>query len=216
MSKYMEKLLNQFRCSRGIKTEDFDPDLYGDEFYKWLLEYIRIGKFYYGWLKEKGILDELSYDIAEIGKGEYDTITFNQKTTLISPYIRIFEHLDIENKIFNYDFTVFDGHPLYIGRKQFDVVSDIDVFITQNPYCMKDITNWPQLYNYGNRDIVVGIYGNCFDKDKSYKLRQLKIMRERIDDDFKIDEVTNGDTYCYALSTGFTKKKQKLRNQNKF
>ena len=95
-------------------------------------------------------------------------------------------------------------------KKPFDVVRGIDVFITQNPYQTQDCINWHQLYNYGNTDVVMGIYGNITDKDKNEKLEVLKYTQKRLDDEFKIQKVTSGDTYCYALSTKLTRTKNKI------
>ena len=206
MDEYMKELLNQFRLARGINPHGFDPKTYESEFLEWLSNYTKMGEYYFRWIKENGVLKELSPEVAEIGKGRYDTVTLNQPTTLISPYIG---HLDVPNTIFNYDFTVFNGMPLYRGRKPHDLVEDVDIFMTQNPYCMAIMLNWPQLYNYNDFDIIIGLYGNTFDKDREDKLRHLKIWREILRDEFEIKEVTDGDQYCYVLSTNYTKYNKK-------
>lgn len=212
MEEYIKELFNQFKLSTGIYSDDVDSKKYEKEFMEWLSRYKIIGELYFKWLKEEKILDELSPEFAEVGKGEHDTLTLNQKTTLISPYIKNLDCSSINNRILKYDFTVFDGIPICRRKKPRDIVDGIEVFMTQNPFDMVSMINWPQLYNYASYDIIVGLYGNIFDKDREYKLKNLKIMRERIKDSFKIKEVTSGDTYCYVLSTGFTKRKTKLHN----
>ena len=213
MDKYKKELMNQFKHSIGVDSNNFNPELYEKEFCEWLSKYKETGKFYFKWLKESKILLDLDETTAEIGKGKYDTLTLNCNTTLISEYMDDFKHLELKNKRIYYDFTVFNGIPLLRSKNPFDIVKGVDVFITQNPYCMPIMINWPSFYNYGESDFIVGLYGNNYDKDKAYKLKKLKIMREIIRDDFDIEEVTNGDIYCYALSTQYTKRKQKVLNQ---
>ncbi len=214
MNEYMEQLLKLFRLSNGIESRNFDLDKHKDEFSDWLSKYTKNGELYFKWLREEGILGELSYDIAEIGKGEYDTLTFNENTTLISPYIKNLDKQNLNNKVVDCDFTVMGAIPLYIGKKPFDVVRDIDVFMTQNPYDIESLVNWAGLYNYADLDFIIGFYGNNYDNDKKYKLRTLKIMRERLINEFDIKETSIGDVYCYTLSTDFTKMKHRELDNN--
>ena len=196
MNEYMEKLINLYRLSMGINKKETVKE---KEFLEWLFIYTNNGQVYLSWLKEKRLLEDISHKFAEVGKGEYDTITINQNTTLISPYIDI--QSNSNNKIINSDFTVFNGIPLIVNGKPFEMVKGINTFMTQNPYDIDSMINWPGLYNYGNYDIIIGLYGNYFDKDKNSKIRFLKRMRERIISDCEIEEVSKKDTYCYVLST---------------
>ena len=212
MDNYMEQLLKLFRLANKIECKDFNLENYKEEFSYWLSRYTKNGELYFKWLREEGILCDLSPAIAETGKGEYDSITINQNTTLISPYLKNINTKELKNKIVDCDFTVLGSIPLYIGRKPFDVIKDIDVYMTQNPYDIDSLVNWPGLYNYGENDVIIGFYGNIYDKDIKDKLRYLKIARERLIDAFDIKEVTVDDMYCYTLSTNYTKTKLKSKN----
>ena len=211
MDNYMEQLIKLFRQANKIDCDFFNFDDYREEFYCWLSRYTKNGELYFKWLKEEGILGELSPAIAETGKGIFDTVTMNQNTTLISPYFKNIETKNYKNRIVDCDFTVFGSIPLYIGREPFDVVRNIDVYMTQNPYDIDSLVNWPGLYNYGENNFIIGVYGNNYDKDRKDKLRYLKITRERLVNVFDIKEETVDDMYFYALSTNYTKTKNKIK-----
>lgn len=73
--------------------------------------------------------------------------------------------------------------------------------MTHNPYEQGCIRYLEQLHNVGE-NITVGIFSSIYDKDVEQKIQQIKALRDGIIDDyFKEDYVTFGDSYYYAVSS---------------
>ena len=206
MEEYLKELVKQYKISKGCFDGDLSSDQFRNEFMSWVENSLKTGIYYLHWLKDIKIFDDSSNKIAEIGKGKYDALTIGCNTTLITPYMKEEECITNSNKIITSRFAQMNSIPLLLDEPYSQCVDSIDTFMIQNPYDIHDVMNWHYFYNYGNLDIIIGAYGNSYDKDKSTKLYYLDYVQRRLKDDFPIREISNGDTYCYALAT-----KQKVK-----
>lgn len=73
--------------------------------------------------------------------------------------------------------------------------------MTQNPYTSAHIKNWEQLYNSGNSEIIVGVFGDIHDKDKTEKIRQLETIERKTQGSLAKTEETDGDTYLTVVAS---------------
>ena len=74
--------------------------------------------------------------------------------------------------------------------------------MTQNPYIRQNIINWERLHNSGNSRIILGMYGNTFDKDRVDKLNELRRFKNKlIEGTYKEEQAIYGDTYCYVIAS---------------
>ena len=64
----------------------------------------------------------------------------------------------------------------------------------------------------GDLDIIIGAYGNKYDKNRLEKLEYLKHVQKRLKEEFPIEQVTNDGIYCYAFATNHKVKKMKYFN----
>ena len=84
--------------------------------------------------------------------------------------------------------------------------SNIDFFITHNPYNPYYLSNLDQIHLLGY-NICLGMFGKVHDSDRVLKLRLLKQFADNLDEQFKMYYDTNND--CYF---GCIKSKRKVKN----
>ena len=196
MDKYKDLLISQYEKATGIENLDTSSEMFISELFEWINRRTVIGDKYINFLKSIRS-DFISRDTAEVGKGKFDTLTTNDDIRLITPYLKG------ENVMRN-RFGVFDGIPLLLSdgvTNSFNPIYDISTFMTQNPYTIYDIINWHQLYNYGDYDIIVGMYGNTYDRDREEKIKWLKALKEKLEEPCIMKSENIGDTYyCAVLS----------------
>lgn len=212
MQEYIEKLVEQFKSATGTKKVDINSQKFIEEFNKWIKVREIIGKEYTSFIDYMETYPNvISEESVEIGKGEYDSIALDTKVNMITSYSKGINKTSGE--IIDADFEIYEGTPLIIrhgkSKKQIDVVNTqyIRRFITHNPYDQSCIKNWEQLHNIGE-NITIGAFGNIYDKDIKQKIKQIKLLRDNlINDYFKEDYVTDGDKYYYAISSNRKVKK---------
>lgn len=204
---YYKNLMKQFQESVGMneKISSVSLDDFMFSFSQWLIERERCGRNYCVFLEENGLITDetLTY---EIGKGKEDTVTKSLDTTLITPYP---EHLGVDSeRIINKCFCVFRDKPTIVnfnlGNIELLTVREDEKItcMTQNPYTKQNIINWERLHNSGNSRIILGMYGNTFDKDRIEKLNQLRRFRNRlIEGTYREEQAIYGDTYCYVIAS---------------
>lgn len=182
ISNYFKNLQSQFFRAKGYtRFGDFNGNL-NDEFEKWISNMEDNIKTY------REILDDLcinynSSESVEIGKGSIDTIVKpNELIYLNTPY-----KLSFENKSdFNFVTNQNDDH--------------FNSFFTHNPYIISDISKYRDIVKnrYG---ICVGVFGDNSDKDKTSKIREIKLLKaafllDGLDESIKeFDEVICGQYF---------------------
>lgn len=206
MSEYLNKLIEQFKSAKGIKSVDVNSKEFINEFREWILSRKSIGNNYADFIEYMGCYPTIfNGEAVEIGKGQHDTIALDNTIGIITPYS---EGLDvIIPEIVVADFKVQNGLPTMIKNSKNAVQSEIvDTtrvrrFLTHNPYDESCISNWEQLHN-NKENITVGVFGSIYDKDKNTKIRQIEELKDKMYNySFKEEYDTLGETYYYAVSS---------------
>ena len=202
---YLDNLTNQYRETTGELFVDFGSRQFVEEFNYWLSERKETGKNYLNFLKYMGLNGYDDVQCAEIGKGYRDTVVEDCNTTIITPYIHLFETEMPGRKIVKGYMSVLDELPVFFSNGiRRDVISnnDINRYMTQNPYSPELIRGWGRLHASGNVDIIVGAYGRISDKDKEQKLLMLqKLKRDMNDSEFKYDRAELYGYYYAAVGS---------------
>ena len=197
MDIYLEKLMKQFTKANGLNSIDMNSLEFLNEFKEWVTRQRVVSRDY------KDLLNYMQIPlskIAEVGKGEFDSLALNNNLLMITPYA---EELALENdKIINADFMVTVEKPLLIGPDKEEVILDrrINSFMTYNPYEEEDIINWELLVGQGY-PITTGVYGKIYDQDKTTKIKLLKNLKNKILQEVQEEYVTLEDKYLYVISS---------------
>lgn len=215
MEKYLIKLIEQYKSATGTKKVDINSKKFINEFTDWLKTRKIMGKKYTSFINYMGVEPTIiGEESVEIGKGKLDSIALDTGIYMITPY---FEGIKIKNAgIINADFEVYDGIPNMIKHNkdgnQIKVVDSnyIRRFLTHNPYEQNCIRNWHELHNKG-KNITVGVFGSIYDKDTESKIRQIKNLRDKLNDSYKEDYAVFGEDYCYAISSDEKKVKRLVK-----
>ena len=210
----MEELNNlkkQFADSIGYKgnvvSKEFDI-----EFLSWLKNRLEIlGDYEY--LLEELDIDFMNDNTAEVDKSPFDSVVLPFDTRIITPYIDRF--INYHNS-FNFDTRLIPGNveveygapyvKSLFDEKAINYISnlDVDVFMTQNPYGGFDKYKFHELHNTGIYSVILGVYGNTFDKDFSFKIKSLYDVKERfLDADYLENYYVFGDKYFYIVASEF-------------
>lgn len=194
-----KKLREQYEKATGNKYDFNFEHQSRNEFYKWVYRNQTIAEDYLKFLKFMGALPEEESKIAEVGKYFDDTITLDNNINMITPCV---------DNIYYY--RAKPGDQLIIGQliirdKKFEVIAkddvlDFDRYITQNPYNEYCIKNWERAHNNGI-NITVGVYGSIYDKDYQSKIDSLKLLKEKLEKEYKEGYATIGDSYFYAIAS---------------
>lgn len=191
--EYMAKIIRQFEEAKGESVKNIHLEVYLATLKEFIKERQRIKNTYRFFLSSLS-LDFNDEDTVEIGKGRYDTlVTDFDKTSMITPYIR-----GLENKnriIIPSTFKVLQN-----GIILSDSPYTFKTYMTQNPYSIEDIENFEKI----DGNLIFGIYGNIYDKDRKYKIQTLYNLNKRLDNNFMIDGGTFDDDYYYILTTNKT------------
>lgn len=212
---YFNYLYDQFRRARGYENIDLNSMSFLNDFSSWLKEMQKHGETYIQFLNSIG-LDIDHYDVAEIGKGKCDSIVQDLTTTIITPYPEGIDRHGFDYcRLITARFKVYNGKPALLMKglskeQELDTLSPsmFRIFMTQNPYSNKQIAYWDELHNLSDKDIIVGVFGNVHDKDKEYKLEQIREFRDKLYDSYNEDYTTEKDMYSYIISSDKSKKKK--------
>lgn len=204
IAEYLEYLKFQYQSATNQQYQQTDESFKG--FYQWIREQKLISLQYLDVLDyiQKTYDSALNYKdstTAEIDKGCYDSIVLmNGTTTMITPYVGPGESWikDIsKNPLINAEFKAL------ITPRQLNL-TNINRFMTQNPYTEKHLKNWEEIHNSG-KNITVGVFGHIYDYDKDEKILWLNKLIEQMQSNsnhfFKIENITNQDCYIYIVSS---------------
>ena len=204
--EYTKKLINQYKQANGIVDNKITN--YLKEYKEFFINRREIGKNYIKFLDSLGF-NYSNLDTAEIGKGIFDSIVIEYPTTIITPY---YEYLDnLGSRVIKREFASLEGMPALleeteVGNKVNLLKNSVNTFMIQNPYTIYDIESWDKLHNRTNYNILLGVYGNNFDKDKKDKIKLIKEFKEKLNNEFISMYETNNDEYYYIVGSNRIKK----------
>lgn len=192
---YLHYLINQFQESAGEKYNNPLKKENLKEFELWLKERQNIKENY------KMLLDYMKIEYnhpitVEIGKGLYDTVTYNKKTTIITPYTYGLNKNN-HNKIIKANIKIVTSSDIESHQK----ILPIDSVMTENPYTENHIHNWEYLLNSSKFTTTIGIYGKIYDKDYGKKIKILETLKEKIIDEYNEELIRVKDDYIYIISS---------------
>ena len=194
----------QYEKATGVKCKDLISVVYSKEFSDWLRKRRGMGERYSKMLQEIGLLDLDDPYTVEVGKGCLDTLVKESSNLIITPYPKGFD-IRTGRIIISPGFKVNYGVPTLFARDDVTEKSITSnhqlIFMTQNPYTSAHIKNWEQLYNSGNSEIIVGVFGDIHDKDKAEKIRQLETIERKTQGSLAKTEETDGDTYLTVVAS---------------
>lgn len=199
----MEYIEMQYRDSKGL---DNSEKISFDNIYKWIYKREIIGLNYLSYLKSIGI-DYNNKRCIEVGKSKLDTLFKNKeyKTIILTnekslyriiPFDRIIygKLIKSNGKVLLYQERTLVGKPslLELPNDKFDTI------MINNFYSIYDAKILLNLSNEFN--LVFGVYGNIKDKDKSFKIDQLKEIKrclKSLEESYK----EKNKEYYYVLSS---------------
>ena len=206
MKSYSKELVKQFMLARGIKQIDRDSKSLLLEFSEWMKERLIVAEYYLDLLSDMGLLKVEDASTAEIGKGEFDSIVKPFNTTIITPFDSQIKGVS-DDRIIRANFEVCRGEPALYRDETYDarltdyVCEYISTYMTQNPYSPTGIKNWEQLHNFLGRNIIVGVYGNIYDKDAASKIKLITSLRDSLEGEYVEEDSVDKDIYCYAVAS---------------
>ena len=114
----------------------------------------------------------------EFGKGPYDSLVNKFNTTVISPVADKFDENYFRNRYIG-RLAIIQGRPVLSKGGHCIILPNIETYMTQNPYSFDSLVNLEDIHNSGRARVLIGIYGGLNDKDRNFKLKQLKKIVER-------------------------------------
>ena len=216
-NEYLNKLIEQFKIARGITYNVYTVE-FMEEFKEWLFRQELLCDEY-GRGLDRNCIYFGSDKCAEVGKGPKDSVAImyeDMDTTIISPYFNDYLKLNPYRNIINADFKVTGDIPTIMkDDKEEDAIdievvkpSNIEVFMTHNPYNLDSLTNWIELHNNPNNGIIVGMFGYTYDKDYNDKINYIESLRKGTVIPYKYDSYTIGDKYFSMFSTDMYEKRR--------
>ena len=196
--EYMKLLFKQYVSAKGPNLDNMSTREIMHEYAEFISELNILGQNYLTILESMGI-NINDKTVVEIGKGKLDTIS-KDKTTIITLYTEGFKKddrtvLTSEIKVCKYIPKLLDID----GRASIDISSlNIKTFITQNPYDGLSTSNFGQLANNENYDVIIGVYGDTSDRNYMKKVEELKRLKSRLTQ-FKEKFEKQDGAYFYAL-----------------
>lgn len=202
---YYDMLVRVFLSANGLKSTDIDlnSEFFVSEFAHWIKERRKIGLDYLSFIEPLAKLNSTKEVVAEIGKGESDTLITGDNHIIITPFTKNIKRekpeLLVEGSLW-----VERCRPIIIrGNRSVDISKcNIKRFITHNPYSKGNIRNWETLHNSEKYNITVGIYGSVYDHDIEDKIKVLNQLRDKLNDNcFYEKNVERGDIYMQVVSS---------------
>lgn len=194
--RYLLCLFKQYCDARGLDKSN-TSNMYSNDFADWIAQNRSLLNNYMDYLHYLGF--DSYDDIAEIGKGKYDSI-FPNATKIISMFA---ETLGRDNsRLF-----ISNGMPLII-RKSGIIVPREHTLLTHNPYFEGEIFGWDSIHNAGDKDISIGMFGKLDDEDVFTKINLLEQLSKQMADDYSFDyDTSEGNYFCSLNSNRHIKKK---------
>lgn len=196
ISNYILLLYKQFCDSLGKKFNKVN--IFEDnDFISWIINMQKVSKEYISFLSYIGVVNKQNI-LAELNKGKYDSLILND-ILIISQFAKTMNLNDSKLLICDNIPIIQSGSILYDS-------SNVDFFITHNPYSSYYLSNLEQIHLLGY-NICFGMFGKVHDLDRLLKLRSLNQFANNLDDQFQMYYDTNND--CYF---GCIKSQRKVKN----
>lgn len=190
-STYINNLIGQYKKAMDLSdTELIDMNnfvLWCTQRQDMALKYIRL-------LKRLNLPNEQLY---ELNKGFLDSLSFVKDYLLVTPY-----NENIDNNKIVAEQIIYNNQNVIIKKDDNYFVPNSLGFITQNPYDYKSLELLKNIHNNSKYGIVVGIYGNIYDKDWLYKFNQMKNFKNDLELPY-IEEIRTYDknVYCQVVAS---------------
>ena len=212
----IDSLKREFVRATDYIGYDFEDEFFNSEFSNWLFDRTLMLGDYLDLLAVLGVsFDNLT--TAEVGKTPYDSAVLPFRTSIITSYDKDFENeqniFGLEERLHFGDMVVYNSIPriVYYNKKDdfVDLYStSVNTFMTQNPASIWNIYNWEKLHNSGLYDIILGVYGNNYDIDKTSKIKMLSDFKNSlIRDTYKECYYEFDDEYFYVVASDNGRKK---------
>jgi len=186
---YYNKLFETFLAKYGTKYSEEIDYILKEEFYDWISDYKKLTNEYKLYLKNYIGIDLNNPFLAELDKGYADTV-IEKNALMISPYA-------YTNFLKNYSMRLDKNNKIILLNPDKKIYNNIDIVISHNPYTKKTIDKIKKIALEYN--IILGMYGNLYDQDKTEKINSLKILLNEIKDG-EIDYNEKDDNYFCVLS----------------
>ena len=202
IEEYINNLLEQFKKSRGISTNNTKSNTFLSEFYDWINNQKELGKIYLSFLKSFDVHSEMDEESSiELSKGDFDSLAIHSDIRMITPYAKL-----MHDKVLGEE-LIYDCMPKLLCRRSDNQIFTLDMsnggrILTQNPYAsenLEDLETLNYIHNMGIANIVFGVYGNLHDHDTESKIELLRRFRRQLNGEFVSDYATVGDSYYYAV-----------------
>lgn len=184
ISNYLLLLYKQFCDSIGKKCCEYNI-LSDQDFAPWLLNLKEGTREYSAFLEYLGVLNN-SYGLVELNKGKFDTLGIDE-IAIVSPFA---ETMDLKTR----SLFVSENIPIIQSGPSLYDASNVDSFLTHNPYSRYYIGCMDQVHLLGN-NICLGVFGKKEDSDKILKLKELERFASLLDEQCEVYYDTNNDYY---------------------
>ena len=190
ISKYILLLYKQFCDSLGKKFNEVNV-FEDNDFISWIINMQKVSKEYINFLSYIGVVNNQNI-LVEVNKGKYDSLFLND-ILIVSQFAKTMNLNDSKLLICDNIPIIQSGSILYDS-------SNIDFFITHNPYNSYYLSDLDQVHLLGC-NICFGMFGKIHDSDRLLKLRSLKQFAGSLDEQFKIYYDTNNDYYFGCIKS---------------
>lgn len=193
--KYLKHIIKQYIDSRGIQVSQIDKK----EFIKYLRTLINQTAKYKKYLDYLGIEIDTPRTI-ELDKGFFDSVAL-KNTLIVSEFASTLGLTDNKLLIENDEVIIHSSNGMV--ERPF-----IGTLITHNPYSPINIPIFNLVAQTSK--IAIGIYGNIYDEDRFSKMKEIKELSKKIDEQLDIEVDTDGDEYFVVASNKINGLKKSL------
>ena len=203
-AQYIQNLITQYQQATGRNNIKENSTGFRESFLEWSKERKKISETY------KIILTELGVKLntpttTEIGKGINDTIVYNERAKVITPYPYNMYGTKYQNKITKAKLIINQPN----NQNNNEILGNTDTLITHNPYDWNDILNWSYLFDENDYNVAIGIFGKKYDRNRLASIQALKELVKKINETYQEIEQETKDNYYYIVTNILTKRKER-------
>ena len=151
----------------------------------------KVSKEYINFLSDIDVVNNQNL-LAELNKVKYDSLAVNN-IFLVSLFA---ETMNCNNR----ELFTLNNIPIIQSDTTLYDASNVDYFITHNPYSAYYLSNLDQIHLLGY-NICFGMFGKKYDSDKLQKLNTLKIFADSLNDQFQMYYETSDDCYFGCIKS---------------
>lgn len=157
----------------------------------------KVSKEYINFLSNIDVVNNQNL-LVEFNKGKYDSLAINN-IFLVSLFA---ETMNCNNR----ELFTLNNIPIIQSGTTLYNASNVDYFITHNPYSTYYLSNLDQIHLLGY-NICFGMFGKIYDSDRLQKLNILKKFADSLNDQFQMYYETNNDCYFGCIKSQRKNKK---------